>query len=392
MSAARACPAQDAAERYTRCTLELSWPIENLGPSLPNLVATVAGNLFELRAGLRPAARSTSTAAVLRRRLPGPAVRHRRDAAAGRRRERPADRHDHQAERRPVAGGDGRRWSQRSSRAASTSSRTTSCRPTGRTARSTSGSRAVMRVVNDARRPHRQEGDGRLQRHRRARRDAPAPRPGARRRRHLRHGRASTRSASSALHRAAPPRAAADPRPPQRLGHTSRRTRCSAWTSPPWQKLWRLAGADHIHVNGLATSSASPTTASSRSAQRRARRRCSPSTPMRDAGVQLGPDGPAGAPIPTRALGSADLIYAAGGGIIGHPAASAAGVAAHARGVGRRRSPACRCRARARQRRRCDGCAGVLAMSSRRADPAATACCSPSTATTSPARPTRWRR
>ena len=33
----------------------LSWPLENFGPSLPNLVATVAGNLFELRpfSGLR---------------------------------------------------------------------------------------------------------------------------------------------------------------------------------------------------------------------------------------------------------------------------------------------------------------------------------------------------
>ncbi|HEX6361733.1 MAG TPA: ribulose 1,5-bisphosphate carboxylase, partial [Albitalea sp.] len=40
---------------YTRCTLELSWPTENLGPSLPNLLATIAGNLFELRqvSGLR---------------------------------------------------------------------------------------------------------------------------------------------------------------------------------------------------------------------------------------------------------------------------------------------------------------------------------------------------
>ena len=40
---------------FTRCELELSWPIENLGPSLPNLVATIAGNLFELRqvSGLR---------------------------------------------------------------------------------------------------------------------------------------------------------------------------------------------------------------------------------------------------------------------------------------------------------------------------------------------------
>jgi ribulose-bisphosphate carboxylase large chain len=27
----------------------LSWPIENMGPSLPNLLATVAGNLFELK-------------------------------------------------------------------------------------------------------------------------------------------------------------------------------------------------------------------------------------------------------------------------------------------------------------------------------------------------------
>ncbi|WP_027800659.1 ribulose-bisphosphate carboxylase large subunit family protein [Paraburkholderia dilworthii] len=43
------------SNRYTRCTLELSWPIENFGPSLPNLMSTIAGNLFELRqvSGLR---------------------------------------------------------------------------------------------------------------------------------------------------------------------------------------------------------------------------------------------------------------------------------------------------------------------------------------------------
>jgi ribulose-bisphosphate carboxylase large chain len=41
--------------RYRRCRLELSWPMGNLGPSLPNLLSTVAGNLFELRqvSGLR---------------------------------------------------------------------------------------------------------------------------------------------------------------------------------------------------------------------------------------------------------------------------------------------------------------------------------------------------
>jgi ribulose-bisphosphate carboxylase large chain len=42
-------------ERITRSRMTLSWPLATLGPSLPNLVATVAGNLFELSAvsGLR---------------------------------------------------------------------------------------------------------------------------------------------------------------------------------------------------------------------------------------------------------------------------------------------------------------------------------------------------
>ena len=33
---------------YRRAHIVVSWPLENLGPSLPNLMATVAGNLFEL--------------------------------------------------------------------------------------------------------------------------------------------------------------------------------------------------------------------------------------------------------------------------------------------------------------------------------------------------------
>jgi ribulose-bisphosphate carboxylase large chain len=42
-------------ERIARARVTLSWPLATLGPSLPNLVATVAGNLFELRpvSGLR---------------------------------------------------------------------------------------------------------------------------------------------------------------------------------------------------------------------------------------------------------------------------------------------------------------------------------------------------
>lgn len=52
----RALPARlGASPRYQRAEVEVSWPIANLGPSLPNLLATVAGNLFELRefSGLR---------------------------------------------------------------------------------------------------------------------------------------------------------------------------------------------------------------------------------------------------------------------------------------------------------------------------------------------------
>lgn len=39
-------PTDSDAKRYT---LKLSWPLENIGPSLPNLMATVAGNLYELK-------------------------------------------------------------------------------------------------------------------------------------------------------------------------------------------------------------------------------------------------------------------------------------------------------------------------------------------------------
>jgi len=48
-------PGPAANGRYTRALLELSWPLANLGPCLPTLMATIAGNLYELRCvtGLR---------------------------------------------------------------------------------------------------------------------------------------------------------------------------------------------------------------------------------------------------------------------------------------------------------------------------------------------------
>lgn len=35
--------------KWQRARVTLSWPIDNIGPSLPNLIATIAGNLFELQ-------------------------------------------------------------------------------------------------------------------------------------------------------------------------------------------------------------------------------------------------------------------------------------------------------------------------------------------------------
>ncbi|GAB1583664.1 ribulose-bisphosphate carboxylase large subunit family protein [Phyllobacterium phragmitis] len=44
-----ALPCKMKGEVYARGRITLSWPMENIGPSLPNTLATVAGNLFELR-------------------------------------------------------------------------------------------------------------------------------------------------------------------------------------------------------------------------------------------------------------------------------------------------------------------------------------------------------
>ena len=35
--------------RFKRAHVTLSWPLDTLGPSLPNRMSTVAGNLFELK-------------------------------------------------------------------------------------------------------------------------------------------------------------------------------------------------------------------------------------------------------------------------------------------------------------------------------------------------------
>lgn len=94
-----------------------------------------------------------------------------------------------------------------------------------------------------------------------------------------------------------------------------------------FQKFWRLAGIDHIHVNGLRNKFCEDDASVIASA-----RECL--TPMFAAphnGCQIMPVFSSGqsahqAPDTYKALGSMDLIYACGGGILAHPAGPAAGV------------------------------------------------------------------
>jgi ribulose-bisphosphate carboxylase large chain len=94
-----------------------------------------------------------------------------------------------------------------------------------------------------------------------------------------------------------------------------------------FQKLWRLAGIDHTHVNGLRNKFCESDESVIASA-------CACLTPMFPApnpGCEIMPVFSSGqsarqAPDTFRALGSTDLIYAAGGGIMGHPMGPAAGV------------------------------------------------------------------
>ena len=94
-----------------------------------------------------------------------------------------------------------------------------------------------------------------------------------------------------------------------------------------WQKFWRLAGADHLHVNGVANKFSESDESVAASARAVAR--------------PLFADGPAHLAMPVfssgqtalqmgaslEATGSDDFIFCAGGGIMGHPGGVAAGVA-----------------------------------------------------------------
>lgn len=97
------------------------------------------------------------------------------------------------------------------------------------------------------------------------------------------------------------------------------------WSYVAWQKIWRLAGADHMHVNGLSSKFCE----SDESVIASARECLSPlfseksciAMPVFSAGQTVRQ-----AESTFAALGSTDLIFAAGGGIFAHPDGAAAGV------------------------------------------------------------------
>jgi ribulose-bisphosphate carboxylase large chain len=135
------------------------------------------------------------------------------------------------------------------------------------------------------------------------------------------------------------PRACCRSTPTATAGATSQPPPMLGWSYIAWQKLWRLAGADHMHVNGLATSSASPTTASSP----RPRACLTPmfagkpciAMPVFSSGQSVRQ-----APRPTGRWARTDLIYAAGGGIMAHPHGHRGRRAQPAPGLGCRRRAA----------------------------------------------------
>jgi ribulose-bisphosphate carboxylase large chain len=97
------------------------------------------------------------------------------------------------------------------------------------------------------------------------------------------------------------------------------------WSYVAWAKIWRLAGVDHMHVNGLSNKFCEPDESVIASA-----RDCL--TPLFTSkpclAMPVFSSGQSARQVPGTfaALGCADLIYAAGGGVLAHPDGPPAGV------------------------------------------------------------------
>lgn len=323
-ASAPSLPTPKASSRYTRCTLELSWPIGNLGACLPTLMATIAGNLFELRCvtGLRltdlrlPASFAAAYPGPAfgidgTRRLAGvaegPLIGTIIKPSVGLSPEQTA-----QQVRELVDGG-------------IDFVKDDELQADGPHCPFDERVRAVMRVVNDA-----------------------AERSGKKamvafnltgdldkmRRRHdlvLAQGGTCVMVCLNSvglvgLHELR--RHAQLPIHAHRAGWGYlNRSPALGWDYAPWQKIWRLAGADHLHVNGLRNKFSEPD-ASVIAAARAVLAPATEAAPMTAMPVFSSGQTGLQAHDTYAALGRADLIHTAGGGIFGHPQGVAAGVEA----------------------------------------------------------------
>ncbi len=323
-SAQPSLPVVKASARYAQCLLTLSWPMENFGPSLPNLLATIAGNLFELRqvSGLRilelavpPAFAAASPGPAFgiegTRRLTGvkqgpligtiikPSVGLSPEETALTVRQLLAGGIDFIKDDELQADGPHCPFDQRV--------------------------RAVMQEVNAA-----------------------AQRDGRKcmvafnltgevdemRRRHDLVQSLGGSCVMVSLNSIGLTGLLALRRHSQLPIHAHRngwgylhRSPALGWDYAPWQALWRMAGADHLHVNGLSNKFSEPDD-SVIAAARAVLRPLDAAKPMIAMPVfSSGQTGLQAAPT-YAALGTTDLIHAAGGGILGHPGGIAAGVTA----------------------------------------------------------------
>jgi ribulose-bisphosphate carboxylase large chain len=314
----------DSGTRFRRAHVTLSWPLDTLGPSLPNLLATLAGNLFELKpvTGLR----------LLDIRLPhefGAAYPGPRFGVAGTRR---------------LAGVQGRpligtiiKPSVGLDPEATASLVDELCRAgidfikddelqsDGPACPFDRRVEAVMRVIND----HAQHTTKKVMYAFNLTGDLDQMR-----RRHdtlLSHGATCMMASLNSVGLVGMIELARFAQLPIHAhrngwGYLSRHP-LLGWSYIAWQKIWRLAGADHMHVNGIGNKFAESDESCIASA-----RACL--TPMFDdkpctvMPVFSSAQSPRQAPATYQAINSTDLIVTAGGGIMAHPLGTAAGVAA----------------------------------------------------------------
>lgn len=311
-------------EHLVRAKLTLSWPLATLGPSLPNLVATVAGNLFELRqvSGLR----------LLDIRLPEPfaaAYPGPRFGADGTR--RMAGVHG-----RPLIGTiikpsvgfsaqDTAALVAKLCEAGIDFIKDDELQADGPNCPFSERVAAVMRVVNDS-----------------AERTGKKPMYAFNltgdidemKRRHdllLEHGATCLMASINSVGLVGMIELAKFSQLPIHAhrngwGYLSRHP-LLGWSFTAWSKLWRLAGADHMHVNGLANKFSEPDESVIESA-RSCLEPMFASKPCTVMPVFSSGQGVAQVPGTYAAIDSTDLIVTAGGGILAHPGGPGAGVSA----------------------------------------------------------------